>query len=127
MSDTTTDGIRIEVTPTYIPERSRPRAGYHFFAYQVRITNVGDSTAKLESRHWVITDGRGRVEEVRGPGVVGKFPRLEPGEAFDYMSFCPLPTPVGSMEGSYQFVRDDGEAFDAAIAPFTLAAPNSLN
>jgi ApaG protein len=99
----------------------------YFFAYRITITNVGDAPARLMSRHWIITDGSGRVEHVKGPGVVGEQPRLEPGAGFQYTSFCPLPTPVGTMEGSYQMVRDDGREFDAQIAPFTLAAPNALN
>jgi len=126
MPDATTAGIRIEANPYYVPERSEPDAMY-FFAYEIRISNVGDVPARLVSRHWIITDGIGRVEQVRGPGVVGHQPRLEPGESFEYTSFCPLPTPVGEMHGSYQMVRDDGAQFDAEVPAFTLATPESMN
>ena len=127
MSDTTTRGVRIQVQPSYVPERSAPRQGQYFFAYRVRITNVGDETVQLVSRHWVIADGEGRVEHVRGPGVVGEQPVLAPGQSFEYTSFCPLPTPIGSMHGTYQMVTADGAHFDAEIAPFSLAVPTALN
>jgi len=127
MSDTTTDGIRVQVEPTYVAERSSPREGIHFFAYRVTITNMGQEPAQLISRRWVITDGSGRQELVEGPGVVGKQPRLEPGQHFTYVSFCPLPTPVGSMQGSYFMRRDDGAEFTAEIDAFVLAAPHALN
>ena len=127
MTDCTTDGIRVETRPTYVPERSNPARGSYFFAYEITIANVGDQPATLLRRHWVITDGTGRVEEVEGEGVVGHTPHLEPGQAFRYTSFCPLSTPVGTMEGSYQMARDDGAVFEAEIAPFTLAAPHALN
>jgi ApaG protein len=127
VSDTTTRGVRIQVQPSYVPERSAPRQGQYFFAYRVRITNVGDETVQLVSRHWVIADGEGRVEHVRGPGVVGEQPVLAPGRTFEYSSFCPLPTPIGSMHGTYQMVTADGTQFDAEIAPFSLAVPTALN
>ena len=127
MSDTTTRGIRVQVESSYVPERSSPRDGRYFFAYRVRIANVGAETVQLVSRHWVISDGEDRVEHVRGPGVVGEQPRLRPGESFEYTSFCPLPTPLGSMHGSYQMVAADGSRFDAEIAPFSLAVPTALN
>lgn len=127
MSDKTTQGIRIEVTSFFIPERSSPDEGQYFFAYQVRISNVGSETAQLISREWIVTDSEGRVERVRGPGVVGKQPILEPGQSFEYTSFCPLSTPVGTMHGTYRMVSADGKKFDALIAPFTLAVPNALN
>lgn len=127
MSDTTTEGIRVQVSSLFIDERSSPEDDYYFFAYRIRISNVGDEPARLVSRHWVITDADGRVEEVEGPGVVGEQPRLEPGQSFEYTSACPLTTPVGAMQGTYQMVRDDGDSFDAVIAPFTLAMPNTLN
>ena len=126
MSTAITAGIRVETNPYYVPERSQPDALY-FFAYQITISNVGDQPAQLVSRHWIITDGDGRIEQVRGPGVVGNQPRLEPGQSFEYTSFCPLPTPVGEMQGTYQMVRDDGEKFDAEVAAFTLATPESMN
>ena len=122
-----TEGIRVEVESFFVPERSEPAKSAYFFAYRVRIANEGTHPARLVSRHWVISDGNGREEHVRGPGVVGEQPRLEPGEAFEYTSFCPLPTPVGGMHGTYQMVRDDGAGFDAEIAPFTLAVPHALN
>lgn len=128
MSDTTTRGIRIQVQSFFVPERSNEARRYFFFAYRIRISNEGFDTAQLISRHWIISDGHGRTEEVKGPGVVGEQPVLEPGEAFEYTSFCPLSTPVGSMQGTYQMVlTDTQEAFDAVIDSFTLAAPHALN
>lgn len=127
VSDTTTEGIRVQVRPQYVAERSIPKTDVHFFAYEVTIENLGTEAAKLLSRHWVITDGAGEEEHVRGPGVVGHQPRLQPGERFQYTSFCPLKTKVGSMEGTYEMVRDDGRRFDAVVGVFTLAAPFALN
>ncbi len=127
VSDATTRGLRIEVKSSYVPDRSSPTDGEFFFAYRVRISNVGSQTARLVSREWVITDAEGDVERVKGPGVVGQQPVLPPGAEFEYTSACPLKTSVGSMYGCYQMVTDAGERFDAVIAPFTLAAPNSLN
>ena len=127
MSDTTTRGVRVEVESAYVPERSSPRDLRYFFAYRIRISNRSEETVQLLSRHWVITDGNGQVEHVRGPGVVGEQPVLEPGESFEYTSFCPLPTPIGSMHGTYQMVTAGGTAFDAEIAPFSLAIPHALN
>lgn len=127
MSDTITRGIRVQVRSVYVPERSLPREGHYFFAYHIRISNEGRETAQLLSRHWIITDANGDVQEVRGPGVVGATPVLAPGQAFEYTSFCPLPTAVGTMQGSYAMQTAAGESFDAAIAPFTLAMPHALN
>ena len=127
MSDTTTRGIRVHVKSTYLAERSSPRDSQYLFAYHVRITNVGTETAQLVSREWVITSADGEVERVKGPGVVGEQPVLAPGASFEYTSYCPLKTTVGSMQGSYQMVTADGERFDAEIAPFTLAAPHALH
>ena len=127
MSDTATRGIRVKVRSTYVPERSVPQQKHYFFSYHIRISNEGRETAQLLSRHWIITDADGDVQEVRGPGVVGETPVLAPGQAFEYTSFCPLPTPVGTMQGTYSMVTADGETFDAAIAPFTLAMPYALN
>jgi ApaG protein len=126
-SDTTTRGIRIQVTSRYLPDRSSPREGTYLFTYHVRISNVGAETAQLVSREWIITNADGEVERVKGPGVVGEQPVLPPGGAFEYDSFCPLKTAVGSMQGSYQMVTVGGEKFDAIISPFTLAVPNALN
>jgi ApaG protein len=127
MSDTTTRGVRVEVRTTYVPERSSPAESQYFFAYRIRISNLGEETVQLISRHWIISDGDGNTEHVRGPGVVGEQPVLEPGEAFEYTSFCPLPTPIGSMHGTYQMVTAGGSAFEAEIAPFSLAVPTALN
>lgn len=126
-SEATTRGIRIEVTSTYVPDRSAPRDSQYLFAYHVRISNVGSETAQLVSRDWIITNADGEVERVKGPGVVGEQPVLPPGGAFEYTSFCPLKTSVGSMHGSYQMVTTQGDRFDAEIAPFTLAIPHALN
>jgi ApaG protein len=127
VSTAVTRGIRVTVRAQYLPERSSPKGGQYAFAYTVRIANEGDRMAQLQSRHWIITDGEGKVQEVRGEGVVGEKPRLQPGQSFEYTSWCMLATPHGSMHGTYQMVRDDGERFDAQIAPFTLALPYSLN
>ena len=126
-SDTTTRGIRIHVESTYLADRSSPKDSQFLFAYHVRISNVGAETAQLMTREWIITSADGEVERVKGPGVVGEFPVLAPGGAFEYTSYCPLKTSVGSMHGSFQMVTSEGEKFDAQIAPFTLAVPNALN
>lgn len=126
-SDTVTQGIRIVARSYYIAERSAPKQGRFYFAYKIQIRNEGDTPAQLVSRHWIITDGNGQVEHVQGEGVVGEQPRLEPGQAFEYVSACPLGTPVGSMRGTYQMVRDDGAGFDAAIGAFTHSTPDLLN
>lgn len=127
MSDTTTQGIRVQVESLYDEDRSAPQESYYFFAYRVRISNVGTETAQLLSREWIITDATGYQQQVQGPGVVGEQPVLAPGEAFEYTSFCPLSTPVGSMHGIYRMIRETGETFDAVIAPFSLAVPHSVN
>ncbi len=127
MSDTTTLGVRVQVTPAYLPERSAPEQGRFLFSYRIRITNQGDRTVRLLRRHWVIADGRGRVEEVDGAGVVGETPVLRPGASFEYTSFCPLPTPFGTMHGTYLMRAEDGTEFDAEIGQFTLVAPGAVN
>ena len=127
MSDTTTRGIRVQVQSFYDEERSSPTESYYFFAYRVRISNVGLETAQLVSREWFITDGNGDTQRVQGPGVVGEQPTLTPGDEFEYTSFCPLPTPVGSMHGSYLMVLASGERFEAEIAPFPLTVPHIVN
>ena len=124
---TITDGIRISVKPAYWAERSIPESGQFAFMYTVEIANVGQQTAQLESRHWVITDANGRIEEVRGEGVVGKKPKLGPGERFEYTSWAMLRTPFGTMRGSYFMVRPDGKQFEAKIAEFALTQPNALH
>ncbi|MGH8431293.1 MAG: Co2+/Mg2+ efflux protein ApaG [Solimonas sp.] len=127
MSDTTTRGVRIIVRPQYVAEQSDPASGQYLFAYHITIRNEGKETVQLLSRHWVITNGEGQVEEVRGPGVVGYQPLLEPGQEFQYTSGCPLGTPVGTMHGEYNMVTKDGLHFDARILPFTLAVPRVVN
>ena len=127
MSSTVTEGIRVTVQPTFWPERSSPESGQFAFAYAVQIANVGDAPAQLRSRHWIITDANGQVEEVRGQGVVGETPSLAPGERFEYRSWAMLKTPFGTMRGSYTFVRPDGSTFDARIGEFALTLPNALN
>ncbi len=117
----------VQVQPRYLEEQSEPDEGRYLFAYTVTIRNTGDVTAQLLSRHWIITDAEGQVEEVRGPGVVGEQPVLRPGEAFQYTSGCPLATPVGSMHGSYQCIAEDGTAFEASIPEFVLSMPRTLH
>ena len=128
MSDTTTRGIRIVTVGEYEPERSSPAEGHYFFSYRIRVENHGPQAAQLLSRLWVITDGNGETRRVEGPGVIGETPVLQPGEFFEYTSFCPLETAVGTMEGHYVMeVLATGERFEAAIAPFTLAVPGAVN
>ena len=119
--------IKIVVKPQYVPERSDPVRSYYVFAYHITITNQGKHTSQLLSRYWHITDGQGNAEDVHGPGVVGQTPTLQPGESFEYTSFCPLSTPMGFMEGAFRMVYGDGEEFDAQIKPFRLVAPQVLN
>jgi ApaG protein len=127
VSDATTRGIRIQVQSFYDDERSSPQEGYYFFAYHVRISNQGREPAQLISREWIITDANGEVQRVQGPGVVGEQPVIAPGDSYEYTSFCPLPTPVGAMEGSYFMTLHSGEGFRAVIAPFSLEAPHTVN
>ena len=127
MSDTTTRGIRVLVAPVYLPERSAPEEGSFFFAYRVRITNIGDETVQLMRRRWIIIDGRGHTEEVEGPGVVGETPVLPPGATFEYTSFCPLPTSFGTMQGTYEMRTAAGELFEVKIGQFSLVAPQAVN
>lgn len=119
--------IAIDVVTQYLPEQSEPEAGRYFFAYTITVKNTGSVAAQLISRHWIITDAEGKVEEVRGLGVVGHQPLLKPGESFDYTSGCPLATPVGTMKGSYQMVAEDGARFEVPIAEFVLAMPRTLH
>lgn len=123
MSSATTQGIRVSVDTQYLPMHSDPDSERYVFSYTILIENVGTQPARLETRHWLITDAVGVVEEVKGPGVVGETPHLSPGEQFRYTSGCALKTPRGTMHGTYQMVRDDGDEFDAEIAPFLLTAP----
>jgi ApaG protein len=122
-SSAVTQGIRVRVQSQYLPDQSSPRDDRYVFAYTITISNESTYTAQLRTRHWIITDGRGSVEEVKGDGVVGEQPRLSPGQSFQYTSGCVLTTPIGTMHGTYRFWRDDGTYFDATIAPFSLAAP----
>jgi ApaG protein len=124
-SEATTKNIKVQVKSQYDPSRSNPNQNEWFFLYTVRITNEGSDTVQLMSRHWVITDGMGKVQEVRGPGVVGNQPMLAPGESFEYTSGCPLTVPFGSMQGTYQMVNDREEQFDIEIAPFVLMEPQT--
>jgi ApaG protein len=124
-STAVTDGIRVRVESAYLEDRSSPRDDRYVFAYTITISNESKLTAQLKTRHWIITDARGTVEEVRGDGVVGEQPRLAPGQSFQYTSGCVLNTPIGTMHGTYRFWRDDGSYFDAEIAPFSLASPVS--
>jgi len=125
-SEAVTRNIRVHVESQFDPRRSRPSQNQWFFLYTVRITNEGSETVQLISRHWIITDAMGKVEEVRGPGVVGNQPVLAPGEGFEYTSGCPLTLPFGSMHGTYQMVNEQNEQFDIEIAPFMLAEPNQV-
>jgi len=122
-----TRGILVEVRARFLPERSSPEEGRWMFAYTIRITNEGDARVQLVSRHWIITDADNQVQEVRGMGVVGEQPLLKPGDTFEYTSGCPLPTPFGSMRGTYQMITSEGESFDAEIAPFALAEPYAVH
>jgi len=126
-SEETTRGVKIEVESRYIREKSDPLQNRWLFAYDIRISNGGDEIVQLRNRHWIITDANGQVEEVKGPGVVGNQPVLAPGESFEYTSFCPLKTPFGTMEGSYEMVTDGGATFWAAIAQFALSEPMTVN
>jgi ApaG protein len=123
-SSAVTQGISVRVQSQYLPEQSSPRDDRFVFAYTITIKNESSFTAQLRTRHWIITDARGSVEEVKGDGVVGEQPRLSPGQSFQYTSGCVLKTPVGTMQGTYRFWRDDGTYFDAAIATFSLASPS---
>lgn len=126
-SDITTNGIRIQVFPQYMPEESAPQANKYFFLYRIVITNVGTEWCKLLSRHWIIINSEGDKEEVVGDGVVGYLPELSPGMSFDYESYCPLNTPWGTMEGKYFFMKKDGSKFESEIARFYLFAPEAVN
>jgi ApaG protein len=119
--------ILIEVATDYVDEQSEPDSDRYVFAYTITITNNGDVPARLISRHWVITDANGKVQEVSGDGVVGEQPHLNPGEEFRYSSGAVLETPVGAMQGLYRMEADNGVNFDAPIAPFTLAVPGVLH
>jgi ApaG protein len=117
-----TRGIEVKVTPQFLPERSAPKQGAYFWAYTIEISNHTTDTVQLKTRHWRITDANGRVQEVRGPGVVGEEPVLGPGQSFQYTSGVPLPTPSGFMVGSYSMTNSGGDSFDVDIPAFSLDA-----
>jgi ApaG protein len=119
--------IRVDVETTYLADQSEPDNRRYVFAYTITIRNEGDVAARLLRRHWIITDADGRVQEVRGEGVVGEQPHLKPGQGFRYSSGAVIETPVGSMQGSYQMQADDGAEFDAPIPAFRLAIPGMLH
>jgi len=127
LSEAVTGGVRVRVQAEYSPAHSRPHENRWFFLYSVSITNESDRTVQLVTRHWQITDATGHVEELRGPGVVGQQPVLEPGQSFEYTSGCPLASPYGSMRGSFQMITADGSQFDAEIAAFELSAPYTVH
>lgn len=123
MFEATTNQIRIHVIPAYVPDQSDPDQNQYFFSYTIEIHNGGKHSVQLVSRHWIITDAHGKMEEVQGPGVVGQQPTLEPGESFQYSSFCPLTTPTGSMEGTFLMMSGKGERFEVKIPKFILVEP----
>jgi len=126
-SEALTHGIRVQVRARYSPEHSVPNRSHWFFLYTIRISNEGNAKAQLLNRHWIIVDGTGHTEEVRGEGVVGQQPELEPGQSFEYTSGCPLGTPFGSMSGTYEMRRADGVSFEAEIALFELVQPSAIH
>ncbi len=126
-SEAVTNHVRVEVESQYAPEHSQPFQHQWFFYYTVRITNEGEETVQLLSRHWIIADAVGHTEEVKGPGVVGEQPVLEPGEAFQYTSGCPLSTSSGVMRGTYQMITSDDRRFEVEIAPFALHEPYTVH
>lgn len=119
--------FKIAVNVQYVEAESKPEANYFFFSYKILITNTGDAPAQLMSRHWIITDSHGQVEEVRGAGVIGMQPKINPGQNFEYESVCPLSTASGSMKGFYQMTSSEGETFDIEIPEFYLIAPTALH
>ena len=126
-SEAVTDGVRVHVTAWFSPERSQPLRNLWFFLYTIEISNEGHDPVQLISRHWIITDADHKIEEIRGPGVVGQQPTLGPGESFEYTSACPLPTPFGTMEGTYQMATPAGERFDVKIPTFMLSEPYTIH
>lgn len=127
MSDAVTNDVRVEVMSKLSNENSRPLESEWVYQYTVRITNQGSETVQLLTRHWIITNAFDHIEEVQGPGVVGQQPVLQPGESFQYSSWCPLKTPTGTMRGTYQMVRQDGTQFDIEIALFALRPPYTVH
>ena len=127
MTATAPNRIRVDVTTNYVEDQSNPGEGRYVFSYTITIRNEGTQPARLMGRHWLITDANGKVQEVVGEGVVGEQPHLQPGQGFRYSSGAILETPVGSMQGRYRMLADDGQQFDAPIAPFRLAMPGVLH
>lgn len=127
MDDDTPHTFDIRVETRFVPQQSRPTDNHFVFAYTITLRNTGAIPAQLLTRHWIITDANGKVDEVRGDGVIGDQPWLRPGDDYEYTSGAVLETPVGTMHGSYQMLADDGTRFDARIAPFTLAIPRTLH
>lgn len=127
MESTQTYQINVAAVSQFLPEQSDPNGGRYVFAYTITIRNTGAVPAKLLNRHWIVTDANGKVQEVRGAGVVGEQPHLAPGDVFEYTSGTQLETPLGSMHGSYDMVADDGTRFDAEIAPFSLGDRSQLH
>ena len=126
-SEAVTRGVRVRVVSRFSPEHSHPEQKRWFFLYTVEIHNQSDDTVQLLSRHWIVENADKKVEEVRGPGVVGQQPVLAPGQSFEYTSACHLATPFGSMRGTYQMVTEDGTRFEVTIAPFTLSEPYTVH
>jgi ApaG protein len=125
-SEAVTQGIRVSVRARFSEQNSDPQRGQWVFLYTITIRNEGAFRVQLLTRHWIITDANGEVEEVKGPGVVGKQPILEPGQGFEYTSACPLKTPFGSMHGTYQMLGPSNETFDVQIAGFALRMPGTM-
>jgi len=122
-----TQGVLVEVRPEYLADESKPDQGEYVFAYHVTITNQGETEVQLMNRHWIITDGKGVVREVKGPGVIGEQPKLAPGQKHSYSSYCPLPTPTGNMRGSFQMTNTLGAKFDVKIPLFFLRGAQLLH
>lgn len=126
-SEAVTEGVRVSVRARYSKEHSSPQQSQWFFLYTITIANESEHSVKLVNRNWLILDATGKSEEVHGPGVVGEQPALEPGQAFEYTSGCPLPTPFGSMSGTYEMTREDGTSFEAEVRLFQLRQPNAIH
>ncbi len=126
-SEAVTEGVRVSVRARYSPEHSSPEQSHWFFLYTITIANESDQSVALLGRNWLILDATGKSEEVHGPGVVGEQPALEPGQAFEYTSGCPLQTPFGSMSGTYEMSREDGTHFEAEVRLFQLRQPNAIH
>ena len=127
MYQETTHEIQVQVNPKYMPEHSKPQQGLHVFTYRIRITNIGPIPKQLRSRHWIITDGNGQAQEIKGPGVIGEQPILSSGESFEYESFCPLSTPTGNMRGTYVMVDEAGREYQIKIPLFFLRDLRNLH